>query len=147
MSSAQARIDDARSDVLAAGLAARVALASAESARHTAHLAKEVSDTASLAARTAVTRCDELVRQATEQTAEKPSLGHVVAVATDANAWLAHRVPDLGTPTAILGVAHCGYLAEQMTLVRDMSWDDVDLANRCQHCEPEPGMQDGSTLG
>jgi hypothetical protein len=63
----------------------------------------------------------------------------VITVAVqDIAGQTAHALPhDFGK----LSVAFCGFLGDYLTVLPNVSWDDVPLATRCEHCDaavPKP---------
>lgn len=61
---------------------------------------------------------------------------YVVAAEVDSATDLrAHVLLNLGDLTHLYGVALCGFLAEYLTGVPDLDWEQVNLGSRCEHCQ------------
>ena len=59
----------------------------------------------------------------------------VAAEVDDTPVPQAHAVPDLGVGARHYGVALCGFPAEHLALVPDLTWAEVNRASRCGHCQ------------
>lgn len=50
-----------------------------------------------------------------------------------------HLLPRMGRLTGRYGMALCGFPVEYLHALSNGSWDELDEANRCTHCQAETG--------
>lgn len=66
----------------------------------------------------------------------RPSGRFVVGADVDATVGpRAHAVVDVGLLTARHGVALCGLPVQELVIVPDLDWSQVEASSRCGHCQ------------
>ncbi|HVT65251.1 MAG TPA: hypothetical protein VHD81_08855 [Mycobacteriales bacterium] len=65
-----------------------------------------------------------------------------IAVESEADHGVA-RAHAISPPMAELGrhgLTICGYPVDQLVIVPDLEWSEIDLAERCEHCALDPAI-------